>query len=278
MLVREVSATSSRRFSPFAAVRQTFRDAADNQWFITTALRRDLKSQLGATAFARWWAFVMPLVPVSAFLALRLIFAPVDDRLIHPAIYVSVGATLWFLLSDLVLLPIRAVAKHRSVLSNSRLPLISVVFASGTNLLFDFLVRAVFTFGAILLIFGPVPVEALLIIPALIPCLMLCLAAGLLLMLLNFVYRDTEQVLTILMRYLIFVSFVIFPLDRISGFSVLEVANPFGLMVNTLRELLLFGGSQWIHSFGILVGTALVLFPLSLLLLYRVEPRIREYL
>jgi lipopolysaccharide transport system permease protein len=248
------------------------------RWPVWIVFRKYLKAPFTGSIFGRLWNIVLPLVPVGAYLFLRLMLAPGDSGAdIHPAVYVAVGVTMWYVLSDLLLTTLASIKRSRTELAETSFPILGAVLASYGTIIFDTMVRVIALLPVVLLLEGAPSIGALWFLPVLLLGICFASAVGLILLSLSFVFPDIEHILSVLMRYLIFVSLVIFPIPTDSGiWNTLLMLNPFAFFVDAMRNALVHGEVQFDLVFGAYTVVTLALLAFALHLLAALQKPIRS--
>lgn len=230
----------------------------------------------------RWfgwlWVVLMPIIPVSAYLLLRLALpGPVAPGDLAPAAYVGIGVTLWFLYKDLFLAAFVAFRRQGPLLAQTPYPIGLAICTEISSVLIDFVIRAVFVVAVLVMIGlpeGSAPFLGGLMVLAAAASFA---AAGIVALPLFILFPDLEDVSDILFRYLIFFSFAIFPIDLGGLAGQLLALNPFGAAIEGTRGLLTSGVNEGTHWGGRLWAlSALVLVWGAGLVLQRFGPAIKE--
>lgn len=242
---------------------------------VNLLFKRDFRAAYQGSALGMFWNFALPLLPVSVyvFLSVSGVFPAIEH--LPRAVYVSINVTLWLLFAGLVEQPIRVVKLRNSEAMKTSLPISVSITSSMAALSFETLLRLALVAGLLLAYQVPLSLTAPLSFVAILFGMLFSLSIGLMLAILNIVFPDTQSIVTVIMRYGIFVSGVIFPLPAIESLRWLEVANPFALIIQVARELAFSG--QLSHPIALVVG-AVVAVLVSLLaarVFYLMEYRIR---
>jgi lipopolysaccharide transport system permease protein len=243
------------------------------RWQIGVNFRRDFRLLYKKTGLGWFWAFALPVVPITIYVLLaKLRFFPQADGM-DPAVYITTGVTLWFLFSGAVLLPLQSVESQGGIAVRTEYPLIGVVMASFAQLVFDTLVRI----AAVAVVFAytqTVPPWHVLAAPFLVTVLLpLFFGLGLIFSIANVAFSDVGKVATIALQYGIFLSAVIFPLPE-----RFIIWNPFALALDSVRDLLVTGDINHPVPLLILVGVGLLVLLIGVRLFHRMEYRVKGLL
>lgn len=246
------------------------------RWPVAVLFRRDFVAPLQGSVFGVAWNVILPLVPIGAYVLLRVFIAPGSgEEAIVPVVFVTIGVTFWFLLVDVTTQTMNAAQRHRSIILNSDFPFSGLLIASWARIFFEFGVRLCAVVIVLWLYLEDLPVGALLVFPVIVVAFLFAAALGIGLLLVQFAFPDIQQIMQIVLRYLIFLSGVIFPLANVPYGQWLYICNPFAVFIENARSLLVFGTPA---STPQLVGFAvasLLLFCLATVLVQRTERTIR---
>ncbi len=278
--IRSYDAGSYRNPNVVAALVAFAASLHRDRWQLWQSFRRDLEGRFRTTALGLFWAFALPLVPVSAYVFLRVaLTGEHTTEQLHPAVYVAVGVTIWFALTDALLLPGRTISRARAYLAQNPVRLGTAVFARLGDLLLDLLVRGLFGAAVIALLHGPVPLSGALAFPfALLLGVLAMLGIGVFLYLLQLAYPDAENIVGIVLRYLIFLSLAIFPLTQVVESAWLYWLNPFAVWIDGLRMLLIDGPAALLPGHVLAALLTVLLGCLGFYVLEVAETRIRGLL
>lgn len=223
-------------------------------------------------SFAGWvWIVAVPLAPLGVYLALATfrVFAKPDG--IHAAVYMTVGASLWLLLQGLVLAPLSAFRSKGRVAAQTGYPLLAATASGVLHVGLESLIRTV-ACGVIIALFMPTDIFRIaLFFLALAVAWPLFLGAGLIIAIFATAVRDLERVVPLVLQYLFFLSFAIFPLPRPELFLPW---NPFAVMVENLRHILLLGSLSTPWTFVGWAAVGLLILSKALRFLSRAEPHV----
>lgn len=243
---------------------------------IGTVYRQNFRNSYHGTGFGVLWNFILPLVPLTVYLFLTKIrvFPSFDG--VDGATYLTFGVTMWFVFTGFVLLPITTVNSRKQQAMKTSLPLSTSIVSAFANLVFETAVRICLV-AIIIIVNGSWPTWfSPLVFLLFLPGFFLFFGAGLILSIMNVIYKDVARLVTIILQYGIFVSGVIFPLGSSELIRTLNNFNPFAVMVDACREIVFKGQiPNWI-PLSIWSGIGIVIFILGCRLFYVMEYRIRE--
>lgn len=257
-----------------AAVRHILRELVRHREHISTTFRQDFRGLYHGTFFGLTWNLLLPLVPITIYVALARFRVLPNFAGVNSASYVALGATIWFLLAGCIQQPLQIVRARNAEVMKTALPLSAMVIGGFAQLLFDTMVRMVFVVIVILITATKLHWSAILLPIAVVPAILLFIGVGLILAMANVIYADVGRVTGIILQYGIFLSGVIFPMASLP-FSEILVWNPAYVFIEEARTLFFRGlpESGWLFGGYALLGCAVFL--LGCRIFYLMEYRVR---
>ena len=244
---------------------------------INTLFMRDFRKGYVGTVLGVFWNFILPMVPISVYILLvSLRVMPRYDG-IPPAVYISFNITIWYLLTGLIRQPIQIVKSRNAEMMKTAIPLSAAIVSSFAQLCFDTAVRIALVTVLIVATQTGISWAAFLVVPIILSGGLLFLGLGLLLSILNVIYRDIERVVTIVLQYGIFLSGVIFPLSSLGPLTGLSTANPFNVIISSAREAAFAGSISNPGALAAWTTVGVILFLYSIWFFYLMEYRIRGF-
>jgi len=267
------------RIGFFRANARLCRQIWQNRRQIALLFWRDFTAPHRKNVLGVVWAYIMPLLPVSAFILLRAFIRPRDlgdAALIDPVVYVALGVTLWLVLRDCVMTPAESVKKYRGLVGNARFPMVGgLVIGFGTVAL-NTLIRAIACAVTIAIVGTYSLTGTALAFVVLFAAFLLFFSVGILLIPVIAAIPDLNNLLTIIFRYLIFFSGAIWPVPMLFGSDAFYRLNPFAVFLAQIREAIVLGT---MNDFAYLLPW-LIIIPFVLLLagrsFYALEPVLQE--
>ena len=259
-------------------VRALAKEIIERRWHIWISFKRDFSAAHAGAGFGMVWNFVLPLIPIMVYSMLAIVgFFASDRGGMAPAVFVSTGATFWFLFTGATTRPMQAVQKNYKSIATTSYPLIGIVAASFGHLLFEFTIRITATLLIYIVVVKTVPVYALFAIVAAIPAFIFFFSLGLTFSILNMIYSDVSRLLQMFLAYMIFVSNVIIPVDRVQVFAEIAKYNPFAIYITNIRNIYAYGAFKTLDSYLIVSAIGIIILLLSARLFYVMEWRIRSH-
>jgi lipopolysaccharide transport system permease protein len=264
--------------NPFGALSELAQELWRHRWHISTKYSNSFRSRFEQTVFGMVWQFLEPLLPISAY-ALLAYIAVFPTRNDMPAlVYIAIGITLWMLMTDIVTRQMSALQSNSAILNRTKYPLVAVLAEAFAQSAFETFVRVLAVVVIFALMVGLPPWQALLALPMLLPPLLLAVGAGMILSVLNAVYRDVENITQIVLRYGFFLSLTIFPLPAHPTIEKFLMFNPLAVFIEATRNALVFGSTPDPIVFGVWSGISILVFVIGANIVYVMEPRLKGFL
>jgi lipopolysaccharide transport system permease protein len=118
-------------------------------------------------------------------------------------------------------------------------------------------------------------ISALWALPILLSMTFFALGFGVLLALAGLVLPDLNNLMTVVLRYAMFLSCVIFPLPSTPVFLAIQNYNPFAIFINNFRALISLGEFHSLVPLVVVSIISFIVFLFAMRLLYVVEPRLK---
>jgi len=221
----------------------------DYRGLITNFARRDLKARFRGTVLGWLWSLVIPLATVLIYTAVfSVIFRSIppdygNGEQGNYAVWLLVGLITWSAFAVGVTQAIPSLLASGRLLQKiyipSYVPVIGNALASTVQTIIEYIILFV-----ILLVVGNFGITWLLMPLILALLLVFTTALGYTLGVLNVYARDVQQITTVVVQLLFFLSPVIYPLDRIPeewhGVPVKAVMefNPMAQFITMARDVL----------------------------------------
>lgn len=265
------------RMVAHALTRLPFYGLFRQRWQILYLIRKEFLASHRHSGLGLFWAFVMPMVPVTAYIVLRLFVAGQPDQHgIHPMVYVTLGVTLWLLFRDVLRVPLNAVNKYAATIANAELSVGGAVIVGFGGVVLDTLLRFAMCVPVLLVTSVVHPVDLVAALTYLFAGVVFFLSIGLVSIPLAVVFPDLKNVYDLLFTYLVFFSLAIFPVSPGSRYEALIAWNPFAAFIDAVRASLVLGQTHEPNHADVFGWLSLGLFVIAVLLLRRVSARLRE--
>lgn len=257
--------------------KEIFSEIRKNRWLTYQLFKRDFFAMYKQSFFGVFWALIIPLVSVGTFIILNQsgIFTFGDIEVPYP-IYAVLGMAFWQLFSTGLIASSNSLVKAGSMVVKINFSKKSLVIASSGQSIISFLIQFVLV-GILFACYKIVPNIAILLTPiTLIPIILLMLGLGFILSLLNGVFRDIGNALSMLITFLMFLTPVLYSKPTGGVLASITKYNLLYYLVSAPRELILMGKiSEW-KGFIISSIISLIIFIICLIIFHLTETRVAE--
>jgi len=257
--------------------KEIFSEIRKNRWLTYQLFKRDFFAMYKQSFFGVFWALIIPLVSVGTFIILNQsgIFTFGDIEVPYP-IYAVLGMAFWQLFSTGLIASSNSLVKAGSMVVKINFSKKSLVIASSGQSIISFLIQFVLV-GILFACYKIVPNIAILLTPiTLIPIILLMLGLGFILSLLNGVFRDIGNALSMLITFLMFLTPVLYSKPTGGILASITKYNLLYYLVSAPRELILMGKvSEW-KGFIVSSIISIIIFIICLIIFHLTETRVAE--
>lgn len=250
-----------------------------NKSQILLSIKKDFKVKYQDTVIGMFWAVIIPIIPMTAYMMLAFIKAFNSASTMPYVFYIAMGITLWMFMSKVMRESMMAIKKEKAILTKTNYPIIAVVFSKIGEVLADTMIRIIALIGIMIWYhITPDPMSFLLGLLLLIPIFFFALSTGIILSIMNIIIPDTQRLFDIIMRYGIFLSSVIFPFPTEGILGTINKFNLFNTYNNAFRDLIYHGE---VFNIPLLVYTIVFTLFITLLaatIIHYMNYRIRAYI
>ena len=261
----------------FNLIREIIDEIGWNKWLTFQLFKRDLSTAYKQSFIGILWIFIIPVVNVAVFALLNRsgIFNFGQINVPYP-LYAILGMAFWQLFAS-------GISSAGSALTNAGEMLTRINFSKKSLILASLgkpVVSCFIQFILVVILFAVyriMPSKGMILAPlVLIPIIFLTLGLGFLVALLNAVMRDTGNLLSVSLTFLMYLTPVLYARPLTGALAHITRYNPMYYFVAAGRDLILKG--TIIEWQGFLVSTlfSIVLLLVSLLIFHLTETRIAE--
>ena len=243
---------------------------------------RDIKVRYKQTVLGASWAIIRPVISMIVFSAIfsRLLGVkpPADatGRIIAYPIYLYAALLPWTLFQTSVSMSGISLVGQAHLLTKIYMPRLFIPASNIGTCLIDFAL----SFGVYMVLmisYRQLPGMMVLLLPVLLLLtVMTALGVGFLLSSLTVTYRDFRHVLPFMLQTWMFLTPVVYPVDKIpERFRFIMAFNPMYGIVEGFRSALLNRPMDW-RALGIAAAAAALLFVFGMLVFRRMERRFAD--
>ena len=238
---------------------------------------REFSVRYKQTVLGPAWAIFQPMIMMLIFSVIFGRFAQIGSVGFPYPIFVFAGLIPWSLFSQGMAQSALSLVSQQQLLTKVYFPRLFVPLASAAVFVVDLLI-SLGLFALLLLYYRVVPSWGVVWLVVLIPLTMIAtLSIGLMLAALTIFYRDFKHIVPFLTQILMYVTPVIYPVDKIPlNWQMLLSLNPMFGIVLAYRSAIL--GMPWnLMSLGISTVSAVSLFLFAIFYFRRVERHFADF-
>lgn len=256
---------------------EIFNELKNNRWLTYQLFRRDFVAAYKQSLMGIFWALLLPLISVGAFIILNRsgIFSIGDIKAPYP-IYAMLGMSFWQLFSGGLLASSNSLIAAGTMLTKINFSRKSLVIASMGRPFVSFLVQLVLVVF-LFIYYRFMPSMTILLLPLMvIPIILLTIGVGLILSLVNGVVRDIGNILGLLLTFLMFLTPVLYAKPTVGILALFSHYNPLYYLVSEPRDLILTGTSSELNGFFVMSIVSIIIFIACLIIFHLTETRVAE--
>ena len=257
--------------------RTLFLEILDSRELTWRLFLRNFRARYRQTVLGFLWAVIMPLMTIGTFIFLNRagILNIGEVEIPYPA-YALLGLSIWQIFAGGIRSCSNSIVAGGSMVVKINFPKECLVISSFGEALVETLVRILLT-AAVFAFYRVVPAWQALLFPfALIPLLLFTIGLGFMLSLLNAVFRDIANVVSLASTFLLFVTPVLYPEPKAAFFKAFTNLNPLAVLVSGPRDIVVKGYLTQPDLYLIYSGLSLLIFMVSWRLFHLAEIRIAE--
>ncbi len=258
-------------------VSEIFLELKENRWLTYQLFKRDFFALYKQSFMGFFWALIIPIVSVGTFIILNQsgIFTIGDINIPYP-IYDIFGMAFWQLFSAGLIASSDSLVKAGSMVTKINFSKKSLVLASMGQSLIYFFIQLVLV-GILFAYYRIAPNIMIILTPVMaIPIILLTFGLGFILSLLNGIFRDIANMLSMLVAFLMFLTPVLYAKPTNGILATITKYNPLYYLVSVPRDFILMGKLLEWKGFLILSIIALIFFVMCLIIFHLTETRVAE--
>lgn len=261
------------------------------QWFaqhkslIAQLLKRDIESRYRGSVLGVFWSLLTPMLMLSMYtFVFQTVFKArwndtAGETQLGFAIILFLGLSVHGLLSETLQKAPSLIIGHQNFVKKIVFPLSVLSIVSLLSALFTFCVNFLLLLALIYLEQSSVPITVFMLPIVIAPYLILLLGVSWVLAALGVYLRDIQQLMGALATLILFLSPVFYATSTLpSAFRLLIICNPISFVVESARDVVIYGKVPDIYSLGIYWGVALVVAFLGYRFFERVRPGFADVL
>ena len=237
---------------------------------------RNLQAKYKQTILGIAWALIMPFVAIGTFIFLNKagIFNVGETSVPYP-LFALIGLTIWQIFATGLQAGTSSVVEAGGMIAKINFPRETLILSSMAQAIFEFFIK----FILILICFALFKYQpnwlGLILFPfALLPILFLTIGLSLFLSLLNGIFRDTANIVSLIVTFLMFLTPVLYPTTETN--KAYFAYNPLSILIEAPRELLIHGSISALSMYCVISSGCLLLCIIMWRAFHIVETKIPE--
>jgi lipopolysaccharide transport system permease protein len=220
---------------------------------------RDLSSQYRQSFLGYFWVFLPPLTASLTFVFLNSSgIVDIKGTGISYAAFAMMGTLLWQVFVDAMNCPIGALNSAKAMLTKINFPREAILVSGIYMVAFNFLVRLVLLVGVMIMWKVPVGLTLGFFPIASFGLFLAGFSIGMILAPIGFLYTDIGRGLSIVTRFWMLLTPVVYPPQTSGLAGLLTTWNPISPLVTTARECLTAESLSMLPAFWIVTGFAVI--------------------
>lgn len=261
----------------FNLVSEIFFELVQSRELILRFFIRDFLAKYKQSVLGIAWAIIMPVVVMGAFIFMNksgvLNIGKID---VPYPVFALLGLTIWQLFATGLTSTTNSIVNAGSMVIKINFPKSTLVISALAHSFFDFIIRILLVI-VVFLFYRIVPAWQAVFFPfILVPLILFTLAAGLWFSLLNCVFRDVTNAVSLATTFLLFITPVLYQQPSRGIFAYISRYNILIPLVNTPRDLVLSGKVTNLPGYAIASIIALLFLIFSLYVFHLVEQKMAE--
>jgi len=221
------------------SLKRMFLGIIESKEIIFQLAYRDFTVRYRQSYLGYLWAILPQLVTLSifTFLASRRVFDMSETNMPY-VVHAVWSLSLWLLFSTILLNCTNSLAQAGTLVTKVCFPKESIVIASISPSIIDFIIRLLPISFIILWVDFTPSINSFWIIFIVLIVIMLALGIGLILAIINLVFKDLGNIVGMLMTFGMFLSPILYPPPVQYPFNLINILNPFSPLLISTQELL----------------------------------------
>ena len=248
-----------------------------NRWLTYQLFRRDFFAMYKQSFIGILWIVILPIVHVSIFVLLNDsgIFDFGDLTVPYP-LYAICGMAFWQIFAMGLTACGSSLTSAGEIITRINFSKKSLVIAPMGKTVVSFSVQLVLV-GVLFAIYRIMPNFGVLLVPiVVVPIILLTIGCGFIMSILNAIIRDTGNLLTLGITFLMYLTPVLYAKPQTGILANATKFNPMYYFVSAGRDLMISGNITELQGFLYSVLFSVVVFICALMIFHLTETRIAE--
>ncbi len=245
--------------NPYEFLKQTWQDILEGRELAYLMVKRDVLQKYRQSIMGVAWLLIPPIVTALIFVALhRQRILNIGETDIPYPVYVMIGTMLWQVISQSIAQPILSYQSAAPIMIRINISRAAPVMSGMGNIAFIGMIQYLGALGVVIFFGIPLTGTILLVPFAIIALIALGTGIGLILTPLGMLYHDVSESIVVVLRFMFFLTPVIYPPPTELPLSLVVDLNPIAPLLIGARDLMTIGTLSDPASYFFTVGLALV--------------------
>jgi lipopolysaccharide transport system permease protein len=257
--------------------RKMFIELITSRELIWRLFNRDFSTRYRQSLIGFVWALILPLIATSTFVFLNYSgLLKISQTGIPYPVFALFGLTIWQAFSSGLTAACNSLVSGGSMVTKINFPKESLVL-SGVGITFvDFLVRLLLLV-VVLIVFQVIPKWTAIFFPiVMLPLIMFTIGLGFIISLANMVFRDTNNIVNVLISFLMFLTPVVYPVPKAGLMVKIMAVNPLTSLITAARDIVFAGHIAELDRFIWTAIASILLFFVGWRIFHLVESKMAE--
>jgi lipopolysaccharide transport system permease protein len=261
----------------FKTWRKMFIELISSRELIWRLFMRDFSARYRQSIMGFFWALILPLIATGTFVFLNYSgLLKVSHTSIPYPVFALFGLTVWQTFSSGLTAGCNALISGGGMVTKINFPKETLILSAIGITLVDFLVRLILIV-IVLVVFQVSPKWTAIFLPIVIlPLIIFTIGLGFILALANMVFRDTTNIVSLLISFLIFLTPVVYPSPKTGIMAKIMVINPLTSLIMAPRDVVFTGYLTDPYAFIWTTVASILLFLLGWRIFHLVEFKMAE--
>ncbi len=248
-----------------------------NRKFVVFLYRHFLHSQRQEGGLWWFWMVALPIVPLAAYMCLGFLKILPHQEGIPRHLYIVIGVTGWLLFTDAILQPGNSIGRFKDYFVRDEVSISGLLGAWLPERSVALGLQILFCLSLVAWDFPLLAIQVLSFVALLLLGFAVFYSFGQVAAILGLVSPSLANLLTVSIRFLIFLSGVVFPLPAAEALDPIRVINPFYVFIDASRNALI-GMPFDLVPLAVWCGVGLTVTLFLRWRLGRLTPYLRNYL
>jgi lipopolysaccharide transport system permease protein len=261
--------------NPLKVIPSVFRDFSQARSLGYRLASRNIKAQYRQSFLGIAWAFLPPIATALIWIILNSQnVVKFEGATVPYPVFVLTGTILWQVFTQSITKPLGSVQENRSILSKINFPRESLLVSAFYEISFQTGISMLIVLAALIIFKVSISPFIILGLLGIIALIIMGMTIGLLILPISMLFQDIQRILPFALQFLMYLTPVIYPVQKFTGFGKILEYNPLIPVLESIRSWL-FGQPELAIPGMLLILLIITFFFLTIgLVLYRLAMEI----